>query len=127
MTLFLTVFGVFALLLAAVGVYSVISYSVSERTREIGVRVALGADAGRVRRLVVRQALVPVLLGSAAGFGLALPVGRGLRGFMYEISGTDPWTLGAVALLLVGVATTASFLPAYRASRMDPVDALRAD
>lgn len=127
LTFFLTAFGLFALLLAAVGVYAVVSGSVSERTREIGVRVALGADAGRVRGLVVRQALVPVALGALAGLAVVVPLGGGLGRFLYRVSGTDPLTLGLVGLTLVGVAAVAAFVPAWRASRLDPVDALRAE
>ncbi|MEQ9398443.1 MAG: ADOP family duplicated permease [Longimicrobiales bacterium] len=124
-TLLLSCLGVFALLLAAVGIYSVVSYTVSDRTQEIGVRVALGADAGRVRRLVVRQALLPVVVGAGVGVGLAVPLGMGLRQLLFEVSGTDPLTLGATAVLLVGVAAAASWVPAWRASRLDPVEALR--
>ncbi len=126
-TLFLTVFGVFALILAAVGVYAVVSYTVGERTQEIGLRVALGADAGRLRRLVVVQALVPVLVGAAVGTALAVPLGAGLQSILFQISGRDPLTLGSVAALLVGVAAVASFVPAWRASRVDPVEALRSE
>jgi len=124
-TLFLTVFAVFALILAAVGIYAVVSFTVSERTQEIGLRVALGADGGRVRRLVVRQALLPVLIGAGVGLGLTVPLGAGLQRLLFQISGTDPLTLGTVAALLVGVAAVASFVPAWRASRLDPVEALR--
>ncbi|HKJ03254.1 MAG TPA: FtsX-like permease family protein, partial [Longimicrobiales bacterium] len=124
-TLFLGVFAGFALLLAAVGIYAVVSFTVSERTQEIGLRVALGADAGRVRRLVVRQALVPVLVGAVVGMGLTIPLGAALQQILFQISGTDPVTLGTVAALLVGVAAVASFMPAWRASRLDPVEALR--
>lgn len=126
-TLFLTLFGVFALALAAVGIYSVVSYTVGERTQEIGLRVALGADSGRVQRLVVRQALLPVFLGAAAGVGLSIPLGMALEQFLFGVTGTDPLTLASVAALLVGVAAAASFVPAFRASRMDPVEALRSE
>ncbi|GMV04020.1 MAG: hypothetical protein AMXMBFR53_03010 [Gemmatimonadota bacterium] len=124
-TLFLTVFGVFALVLAAVGIYAVVSFTVSERTQEIGLRVALGADGGRVRRLVVGQALLPVAIGAAVGVGLSIPLGAGLQRLLFQISGRDPLTLGSVAALLVGVAAVASLVPAWRASRLDPVEALR--
>jgi putative ABC transport system permease protein len=124
-TLFLTVFAVFALILAAVGIYAVVSFTVSQRTQEIGLRVALGADGGRVRMLVVRQALLPVLLGAGVGLGLTVPLGAGLQRLLFQISGTDPLTLATVAALLVGVAAVASFVPAWRASRLDPVEALR--
>jgi ABC-type antimicrobial peptide transport system permease subunit len=126
-TLFLTIFALFALVLAAVGIYAVVSYTVSERTREIGLRLALGADAGRVRRLVVRQALAPVLIGAAVGLGLAVPLGRGLKGMLFEVAAVDPLTMGSVALLLVGVAAAASFAPAWRASRLDPSETLRVE
>jgi predicted permease len=126
-TLFLTLFAFFALALAAVGIYAVVSFTVSERTQEIGLRVALGADAGGVRRLVVRQALVPVIVGAGVGLGLAVPVGGALKGMLFEVAAVDPTTMGIVALLLVGVAAAASWIPAWRASRLDPVEALRVE
>jgi ABC-type antimicrobial peptide transport system permease subunit len=124
-TLLLTLFGAFALVLAAVGIYSVVSFTVGERTQEIGLRVALGADGGRVRGLVVRQALLPVLIGAAVGTGLAIPLGIALQDMLFEVGTADPLTIATVALLLVGTAVAASWMPAWRASRMDPVDALR--
>jgi putative ABC transport system permease protein len=124
-TLLLTLFGVFALVLAAVGIYSVVSFTVGERTQEIGLRVALGADAGRVRGLVVRQALLPVLIGAAVGTGLAIPLGMALKDMLFEVGSTDPATIATVAMVLVGTAMAASWMPAWRASRMDPVEALR--
>ena len=126
-TLFLSIFAGFALVLAAVGIYSVVSFTVSQRTQEIGVRVALGADRGRVRSLVVRQALLPVLVGAALGVLAALGLGSALQQLLYGVSGNDPFTLGAVAVVLVGVAVVASWVPAYRASALDPVESLRAD
>jgi putative ABC transport system permease protein len=126
-TLLLTLFGGFALLLAAVGIYAVVSFTVSQRTREIGLRVALGADAARVRRLVVRQTLAPVLLGALAGLGLTIPLGAGLREMLFEVSSSDPATLAAGAALLVAVAVAASVVPARRAGRLEPVEALRVD
>jgi len=108
-----------------VGIYAVVSFTVSERTQEIGLRVALGADAGGVRRLVVRQALLPVLAGAAVGLVLAVPLGSALRGMLFQVAPLDPTTLALVAALLVGVAVAASFVPAWRASRLDPVEALR--
>ncbi len=124
-TLFLSIFGVFALILAAVGIYGVVSFTVNERTREIGLRMALGAAAPRVRGLVVRQALVPVLVGALLGVGLVIPLGAVLESLLFQVRGSDPFTLGSVTLALVGVAALASFVPAWRASRVDPVDALR--
>jgi putative ABC transport system permease protein len=126
-TLFLTIFASFALALAAVGIYAVVSFTVSERTQEIGLRVALGADGAGVRRLVVRQALVPVLVGAVVGLGLAVPVGGTLRSMLFEVAAVDPTTIAVVALLLVGVAGIASWIPAWRASRLDPVEALRVE
>ncbi|HKG90903.1 MAG TPA: ABC transporter permease, partial [Gemmatimonadaceae bacterium] len=125
-TLTLTLFGLFALALAAVGIYGVVSYAVSERTREIGVRIALGARAGQVRRLMVRQAMLPVALGAAAGSAGAVALGRAMGGILFEVRGSDPLTLGSAVALLGAVALAASYLPARRASRLDPVAALRA-
>ena len=126
-TLLLSLFAGFALVLAAVGIYSVVSFTVSERTQEIGLRVALGADAGRVHRLVVRQALMPVVIGAAIGAGASVAVSGGLQQILFEITGTDPLTLGSVGVLLVLVAAVASWVPAFRAARLDPVEALRAE
>jgi predicted permease len=126
-TLLLGVFGAFALTLAAVGIYSVVSLTVGERTQEIGLRVALGADEGRVRGLVVRQALVPVIVGALVGTGLAVPLGMALQDLLFEVGALDPTTFGSVAVLLLGVAVAASWVPAWRASRMDPVEALRVE
>jgi len=80
-----------------------------------------------VRRLVVRQALLPVFVGAGVGVGLTIPLGAGLQRMLFQISGTDPLTLGSVAALLVGVAAVASFVPAWRASHLDPVEALRSE
>jgi ABC-type antimicrobial peptide transport system permease subunit len=102
-----------------------VSFTVNERTREIGLRMALGAAAPRVRGLVVRQALVPVLVGALLGVGLVIPLGAVLESLLFQVRGSDPFTLGSVTLALVGVAALASFVPAWRASRVDPVDALR--
>ena len=124
-TLLLSLFAAFALILAAVGIYSVVSFTVSERTQEIGLRVALGADGGKVRALVVRQALLPVFIGAAVGAALSIPVGGVLQRQLFQISGKDPLTLGSVGLILVGVAALASLVPAWRASALDPVEALR--
>jgi predicted lysophospholipase L1 biosynthesis ABC-type transport system permease subunit len=126
-TLLLTIFGVFALILAAVGIYAVVSFTVSERTQEIGVRIALGAEGAQVRRLVIRQALVPVLVGAMVGVGLAVPLGMGLQDLLFGIGVADPLTLGSAAAILVGAAILASWIPARRASGMDPVEALRAE
>lgn len=123
----LTLFGVFALSLATLGIYGVVAYAASQRTREIGVRMTLGAEGSQVRRLIVRQALLPVVVGAVAGMAGALALGRGLSSLLFEISGSDPLTLVAVTVLLIGIALLASYIPALRASRLDPVHALRFD
>ena len=121
----LTLFAGFALLLASLGIYSVVAFGVAERTREIGVRMALGAEAGGVRRLMVRQALLPVGIGIVAGIVLAFGLQGFLQSLLFEISGTDPATFAVVTGVLLLVAGVASYLPARRASNMDPVSALR--
>ncbi|HVS14544.1 MAG TPA: ADOP family duplicated permease [Thermoanaerobaculia bacterium] len=121
----LLVLGAFALALAGVGVYAVVSFAVAQRTREIGVRMALGAGRGEVRRWVVRQALRPVVIGGLLGLLGAAGVARGLGGMLFEVSGFDPMTLvGAVALLVL-IAIAASLPPALRASGVDPAVTLR--
>ena len=124
-TIALGLFALFALVLTAAGIYSVVSYGVGERTKEIGVRIALGAQSGSVRWLVVRQALFPVAVGGVIGLVSAAALGRAMSDLLFEVSGTDPVTLGAVAFMLASVAITASYVPAFRASRLDPTVALR--
>jgi predicted permease len=121
----LALFGLLALALAAVGIYGVMAYSVSLRTHEIGLRMALGAQAQDVLRLVVGQGLRLTLLGVAIGLAGALGVTRLVRGQLLGVSPTDPATFVAVALLLGAVALLASYLPAQRAARLDPLVALR--
>jgi len=123
----LLAFAGLALALAVMGVYGIVSYGVSSRTREIGVRVALGAQRGQVRGLIIRQALLPVGIGFSLGLAGALALGQVLRRLMFEISPTDPGTIAATTALLIGAAIVASLLPAHRASRLDPVRALRHD
>ena len=120
-------FAVVALLLACVGVYGVLSYTVSRRTREIGVRVAVGAAPIDVMRLVVGEAARLAAVGVAAGLLLAAMVARLLQGILYGVSPGDPRTLVGTAAALVAVVIAASALPARRATRIDPVDALRQD
>lgn len=124
-TVVLGLFAAFSLLLAVSGVYAVVAYAVVERTPEIGIRMVLGAAPGQVRRMVVLQALVPVLVGASAGLGLALLLGRALEGILYGVEAGDPATLAAVTAVLVGAAAAASWIPARRASRLDPSRSLQ--
>jgi ABC-type antimicrobial peptide transport system permease subunit len=116
-----------ALLLGAIGIYGVISYMVSLRTREIGVRMALGAQSTEVRRMVVRQGLVLAVIGVGIGLAGALALSRLISSLLFGIAPYDPLTLGATAVGLLAVAAVASWLPAMRAARIDPIEALRAD
>jgi putative ABC transport system permease protein len=125
--LVLGLFAGAALLLASVGMYAVLSYIVRGRSREIGIRTALGAPAAEVLRLVIVEGMSPALIGIAAGTIAALAVARVLSTLVYDISASDPLTLAAVAATLAVVALMASLVPAYRALRLDPVKVLRAD
>lgn len=123
----LAAFAGVALVLAGVGLYSVLAYSVSLRTREIGVRVAVGADPRSVVRLVVGQGLALTLIGVAVGLAGAFALTRLMASLVFGVTATDPFTFAAVALLLIAVAAAASYLPARRAARIDPMEALRAE
>ncbi len=118
-------FSVVALALAAVGLYGITSYAVTQRTHEIGIRMALGAGRARVLRMVLRRSLLLVLVALAAGIAVSLMLTRFLSGMLYGVSPTDPMTLGGMAGLLAGVVLLASYLPARRATRIDPSEALR--
>jgi ABC-type antimicrobial peptide transport system permease subunit len=118
-------FALLATLLAAMGLYGVLAYSVAQRTREIGVRMALGADAGKVQRLVLRQVGTMTLIGGAIGIAAALALGRGAQSLLYQLQGSDPAVIAGAAAVLAVVAFAAGFLPALRASRVDPMQALR--
>ena len=118
-------FAVLATLLAAVGLYGVLAYSVAQRTREIGVRMALGADSGRVRAMVLRQVSATMLVGSGIGLAGALGVGRAARSLLYGLEGHDPVVFALAVVLLMLVALGAVYVPARRASLVDPVRALR--
>jgi len=120
----LGIFGTLGLLLACVGMYGVMAHSVAQRRREIGIRIAIGAAAGDIMRMVMRDGLALVLIGTAIGLGGAFATTRLLRGVLYG-SGSDPLTLGVVPVVLVGVAALATWVPARRASAVDPMVALR--
>jgi putative ABC transport system permease protein len=126
-TVLLGAFGGLALALAATGIYAVISCLVSQRTREIGIRMAVGADSGRVRRMVVRQAFLPVATGLALGLIVAWHVTEFLRSLLYNVSPADPVSFAGVVILFAGVALMASYGPAHRASRVDPMTVLRSE
>jgi putative ABC transport system permease protein len=126
-TLLIGLFGALALLLAAVGIYGLVSYSVAQRTHEIGIRVALGAGRGAVQRMVIGQGMGLVLIGLAAGLAASLAVGRLVASQLYQVSPVDPWTYTGVPLALAAVALAANWLPARRATRVDPLTALRAE
>jgi predicted permease len=118
-------FGLLALVLACIGLYGLLSYEVSRRTREIGIRMALGAQERDVLRLVVKQGIVLAFTGAAVGIGVALSVTRYLTSMLYGVHGDDPLTIGAIAALLALVALAACYIPARRATRVDPMVALR--
>jgi putative ABC transport system permease protein len=121
----LAAFAGLALLLAAVGIYSVLAYTVRQRVREIGIRMALGAKAVDILRTIVGEGIKPTLLGIGIGIGSAMMLGKVLSSLVYGVGVTDPSTLGIVSMLLVVVAVAASALPAYRATRVDPIQTLR--
>jgi ABC-type antimicrobial peptide transport system permease subunit len=121
----LLVFALTALLLASLGIYGVVSYSVTLRTNEMGVRMAIGAQASNIVQMIWRQAMTPVVIGACAGLVVALIVGRLFAGLLYGVAPADAVTIGSVLLILGAVGTVASLIPALRASRVNPVTALR--
>jgi predicted lysophospholipase L1 biosynthesis ABC-type transport system permease subunit len=123
----MAIFAALALILACVGLYGVVAYVVSQRGREIGIRMALGARGEQVVRLMLRQGLVPAGLGMIIGLVLALALGRVAESLLFQVSPRDPAIMAAVVVVLGAVVLAAALLPAIRASRVDPASALRID
>ncbi len=123
----LGLFGALALILASIGIYGVLAYSVAQRTSEIGLRMALGAQPRQVLGLVLKQGMLLALIGATVGILVALPVARMAANLLYGVSATDPLTYAGITLLLMGVALLACYLPARRATRIDPLIALRVE
>jgi ABC-type antimicrobial peptide transport system permease subunit len=119
--------GAMAMMLGLIGIYGVISYTVSQRKREIGIRVALGAEPGALRWLFVRYGLALAGAGAAAGLAAAAGLTRLMKSVLFGISPVDPLTYAAVPLVLIAAAVLASYLPARRAASVDPVETLRAE
>jgi putative ABC transport system permease protein len=121
------VFAALALVLAAIGLYGVLSYSVSQRTRELGVRLALGAQPGHLLRMVTLQGMRMVLAGVLLGLAAAFALARLARSLLFGVAGHDPATFIVVCLALIGISLVACYIPARRAARLDPVESLRVE
>jgi ABC-type antimicrobial peptide transport system permease subunit len=125
LTALMSAFSLLALLLAAVGVYALVSFSVERRSQELGIRSALGAATSKLVGMVVGETVVIVTVGITVGFGLAVVAARGLEGMLFGIESFDPVTFIVAALLLVSAAAAAALVPGMRAARTDPVNVLR--
>jgi len=123
--LLLSIMALVALLLAIIGIYGVTAYSVNQRTQEIGIRVALGADINNITRMVIKKGMVLCIVGVGVGLVGSIVMSRFLSALLYEISYADPLTLIMVSLVLMGVTSCACYLPARKAARIDPMEALR--
>jgi ABC-type antimicrobial peptide transport system permease subunit len=126
-TILLTIFAVTSLVLALIGLYGLLAYSVRQRVAEIGVRIALGSSRARVIGMVVRQGLRLVLIGLALGLAAAFLLVRFLAGALYDVSPYDPWTFAAAPALVLLAALIACSAPAWRAAHIDPIEALRSE
>jgi predicted permease len=124
-TVLLGIFAAIALLLAAIGVYGLMSYSVEQQKQEVGIRMALGADRGRVLNLILRQAMMPTLIGVLSGIMIGFALMRVLSSLLFRVKANDPLTFASVVIVLTAVAVGAALIPAHRATRVDPVVALR--
>jgi predicted lysophospholipase L1 biosynthesis ABC-type transport system permease subunit len=123
--LLLSIFAAIALILAAIGIYGVMSYAVEQQTQELGIRMALGADRGQVLKLILRQGMTPAGIGVVVGVAIAFAITRVLASLLYGVKASDPATFVAVAVLLTAIALFATYIPARRAMGVDPVIALR--
>ena len=125
--LLLTIFGVAALILAAIGIYGLMAYSVQQRTQEMGIRMALGADRYKIRNLVVRQGMLLAIIGVVVGTGAAFGLTRFIASFLFGVKAWDPLVFVAIPITLAAVALAATWIPAHRASKLDPMEALRVE
>jgi ABC-type antimicrobial peptide transport system permease subunit len=118
-------FAILATILAAVGIYGVLAYTIEQRRREIGIRMALGADSATMLVMIMRRIALMTIVGGAIGLFAALLIGRAAETLLYELRGNDPVVLAIAAVVVISVALCAGFIPAYRASNVDPMRALR--